>query len=375
MQSRYNRQGKGSPESTSLMDKEHPEASQRLGGRYRLDDEIGRGPYASLFRALDLEKDKTVALKVFHRRFFTDPRFAIRFREHLKAIVNLHHENLAKTLDYGLDGERYYIASEWVDGPDLRSYLYDHGSLSAPQAITITRQLCAAIAAIHNHGLVHRDLKPQNVLIGSQGQIKVSDVGLSSLLSESGLSRTNVMLGRVGYISPEQAHGQTAGPESDLYSLGVLLFEMLTDRLPFSSTDAWSVIRMHAEAEPLPPHQVNPHVPPELAEVALRAMQKDPSQRYASASQMEAALTEILDHAILTSPKSGELFASSGTGWLTRTRAGALPGLAWRFLASPAPSRFFGHEISFGVLILAQLLLCFLLSFAIFYPLSGLILN
>jgi serine/threonine protein kinase len=377
MRSRLEPQNKASAVYASIPGKDHPEANQshQLGEKYRLDEEIGRGQYASIFRALDVEHNRTVALKIFHHRFFADPRFAIRFREHLKAIVDLRNENLASVLDYGVEDEHYYIASEWVDGPDLSTYLSDRGPLSAPQAITITRQLCAAIAAVHGHGLVHRDLKPQNVLIGREGQVKVSDVGLSSLLSESGLSRTNVMLGRVHYISPEQAHGQTAGPESDLYSLGVLLFQMLTNQLPFVSTDAWSVIRMHAEVEPLPPSQVNPRVPPELAEVVLRAMQKDPSKRYASANQMEAALREILDHAILTATKSGDLFTPPRSNWLTRVKAGPLPALTWQLLANPAPSRFFGREVSFGLIVLIQLLLCFLLSLALFYPLSGLILN
>jgi serine/threonine-protein kinase len=243
-----------------------------------LEGEINRGPTASIYRATAPENGQPVAIKVFHARYHADPRFAIRFREHLRRLAGLSHDNLVPVLDYGVDQTQYYVVTEWVDGTDLGTYLTEYGSLPSTLTIFIARQVCAALDAIHQHGLVHQGIKPQNILFTADGRVKVTDIGMSRLLSDSGLSKTHVMLTGVGYISPEQARGKRLAPQSDIYSLGVTLFEMLTGRLPFEGNDAWSVVRMHAMETPPSPQQFNQQVPEGLANIVIHALQKDPEQ-------------------------------------------------------------------------------------------------
>jgi serine/threonine protein kinase len=238
-------------------------------------------------------KSQPVAIKVFHPRYHADPRFAIRFREHLRRLVGLSHINLVRVIDYGVDGDHYYIVMEWIEGIDLRTYLTEQSPLSSAVSIFIARQICASLAAIHQHGLIHQGIKPANILLTVDGQVKVTDVGLSGLLSESGLSKTHVMLSGVAYIPPEQARGKKLTLQSDIYSLGVTLFEMLTGRLPFKSKDPWSMLRMHARESPPSPRQYNPQVPEELANIVSRALQKDPQLRFPDAAEMDLALFSL----------------------------------------------------------------------------------
>jgi serine/threonine protein kinase len=248
---------------------------------------------ASVYQAINLESGQQVVVKVFQSRFQTDPGFAIRFREHLKTLVELNHENLLTILDYGLVDGQHYIAMEDHHGLTLRTVIAEQGTLSPSQAMHISQQICAAMNAIHGQGLVHRDLKPENVLLLADGQVKVTDVGLTSLLSETGLSKTDVMLAGVGYMSPEQARGNPVGLASDIYNIGILLFEMLTGRLPFESSDAWKVVKMHAQDPPPSAHDINPKVPAGLSRIVDQALQKDSSGRFASAAEMEMVLAEL----------------------------------------------------------------------------------
>lgn len=269
------------------------EEPKTLENRYRLATEIGRGPMATVYQAVDLESGQQVVVKVFQSRFQTDPGFAVRFREHLKVLVEIDHKNLLTILDYGLVDGEYYIVMEEHHGLTLRTVIAEQGALSSSQAVHISKQICAAVNVIHEQGLVHRDLKPENVLLLPDGQIKVTDVGLTSLLSETGLSKTDVMLAGVGYMSPEQAHGKPIGPASDIYNIGILLFEILTGRLLFESSDAWKVVKMHAQEIPPSAHDINPKVPIGLSRIVDQALQKESSGRFASAAEMEIALAEL----------------------------------------------------------------------------------
>ncbi len=278
-------------------------------------------------------------------------------------------------MDYGYVEGRYYIATEWVGGIDLGTYIAEHGPLQPLQAAALALQVCAALRVVHQHGLIHLGIKPGNVLLMPGGKVKVSDVGLAGILSETGLSKTNVMIGNTPYMSPEQARAEAPGPESDLYSLGVILFEMLTDRLPFESNDAWSLLRMHSEQTPPAPDLLNPAVPPLLSAVVLRALQKQRRSRFASADEMAAALAELPMAAPLSIGArlvSGMAFWRSLTEFLSRgyrrNEAFGDVGPRWFHLA-------IYNRYSLAKILLIQFSVSFILFFSLLYPLSGVVLS
>jgi serine/threonine protein kinase len=340
-----------------------------LGDRFVLQAEIARGSAASIYRALDRENGRTVALRVFNQRFQADPRFAIRFRRQMLAIAAISHENLVAVVDYGVLDGRYFIAMEWIVGVDLRTYLVEHGPLSTGLAAFIAVKVCDALEAVHRSGLDHRGIKPQNVLLTGSGEIKVNDVGLSGLYSESGLSRTNVMVEGVGFMSPEQARGEEIGPRSDIYSLGVLLFEMLTNRLPFESKDTWEVLRMHVNAQPPTPRRFNSAIPAELATVVLTALQKDPARRYASAWEMAQALSPFQDGKQLQLPVLLETGAKRGL--LARLKNHPRWYAVAKFVSDPAPAPL--HRLPFWVLLAVFFVIGVAASFLGFYILLGIV--
>jgi serine/threonine-protein kinase len=346
------------------------DVGSQFRGIYRLEEEIHRGLSASVYRGSHLESGDQVAIKVFRERYQADPRFAIRFREHLRTLYRLSCQNLIAIRDYGLFEGRYYIVTEWVEGVDLGVYLSDHGTLSPWWAATVARQVCRALEAAHQAGLVHRGVKPQNILLTAQGQVKVTDVGMSGLVSETGLSRTNVMLEGIGYISPEQARAEPVGPASDVYSLGVTLFEMLTGRLPFVSTDVWTLVRLHATGVPPSPQALNPRLPADLAEVVRRSLEKTPGRRFASASEVEAALAVVQDTGSLSRMEAGaagEPASQAGWGSFRGWRAGLQ--VLKRLLASRVPIGPPGWDLPFFVVLAFQFLVSFLLAWLVFYGL------
>lgn len=273
-----------------------------LAGRYRLEHRAGVGPVATVYKAFDLRDRCAVAAKVIDPRYTGDPRFALRFREGLRRLAHVPHENLARLLDYGYDAGNYYLITEWVDGKDLADELSRGRALAPEVAVSIMRQACAALAQAHCRGEVHGGLKPQNILIGSEGRVKVTDCGLAGVIRETGLSKTRVLLSEAGYMAPERARGARAGPESDVYGLGVILFEMLTGRLPFEAAGAWSLLRKQAEDRPPQPSVINSDVPLDLSAVTMIALQKDRERRYPTAEAMGMALDEVETRA--THPKA-----------------------------------------------------------------------
>lgn len=335
-----------------------------LAERYLLAAEIRRGPTASVYRGTHRESGKPVAVKIFQERYRDDPRFAIRFRELLKVLAGINHENLIAIRDYGFCDGQYYLVMEWVEGADLGTFLAERGRLPPWRASTIARRVCAALEAVHQAGLIHRGIKPQNILISTDGHVKVTDVGSGGLVSESGLSKTNVMLGSVSYISPEQARAETIGPESDLYSLGVTVFEMLTGRLPFESNDAWSLVRMHARSIPPSPRRLNPQVPDDLARLVSRALEKDPARRFGSAREMEAALVAVQTNDNLA---TDENLMEEGRTWFSTMKAAISPDALRSLLLSPIRVRPLRWTVPFGVILALQFALSYLIALIVLY--------
>lgn len=340
--------------------------------RYRPQRELGRGPLATIYRAIDKDREEAVALKLFDARFRREPRFAIRFRQHLRAVVGLEHPNLARVLDYGLAGNHFYIVNELVEGMNLATLMAERGVLSPGMAAEVARQICLGLSAAHEYGLVHRNLKPENVLLSREGQVKVVDVGLSGLLSESGLSRTSVMLHGVDYMAPEQGRGQRAGPAADVYSVGVILFEMLADRPPFVSEDVWRVVQMHLQTPPPSLRRLNPNVSVELQAVVARALSKEPGERFASAGDMAAALAPLaadgvsLELPATPPPPSTERSSSALPVALERARRQAR-GLLAELRAEGGPR----SVESAGLLLALQFVISFALTFLLLLALTG----
>lgn len=351
---------------------DNPASSERLwvlGERYVLQAEVARGGTTSIYRALNRQNGRTMALRVFNQRFRTDPRFAIRFRQQMQTIAALSHQNLVALADYGVLDNRYYIASEWISGTDLKTYLVERGPLSPALAAFIAGKVCAALDVVHLRGLLHRGIKSQNVLISGDGIIKVTDVGLSGLYSETGLSRTNVMVGGVGYMSPEQARGEDVGPGADIYSLGILLYEMLTNRLPFQSKDTWEVLRMHVNQDPPTPRRFNSAIPAEMATVVLTALQKDPAHRFASAREMAQALEPFQDGEGLPLPLTLEPGVQRGL--LARLGKNSRWYSFAEFLAGPSPAPL--QRLPFWTLLATFFVIGLVASFLVFYILLGLV--
>ncbi len=333
----------------------------RLEEKYLIKQEIGRSQAASLYRAVELASGRSIALKVFRRKFSADPRFALKFRNHMRKIFELESEYLVSVRDYGMVDGVYYIASEWVSGQNLDVYLSKNSSLGELQAIALASQVCQGLAYIHKHELLHQNLKPENILITSKGKIKLSDVGLNGLISESGLSRTHVMEGRYHYIAPEQVNGQEPGPASDIYSLGVILYEMLTGHFPFESHDIWDVVRMHVEIEPPSLNQNQNKISGMLAQIVQQALQKSPDKRFHSAGAMNTALTSILlDHVPMN--VDGRASAASGI-WLSLQQ---LWDRMIGFLRRPAPIRIMGKSFPFGWVLLVQFVISCMIAFLFF---------
>ncbi len=269
-----------------------PLTNRILNQRYELLERVGGGGMAVVYRARDIALGgRIVALKVLREQYAGDEKFLARFTREASAAAGLNHPNIVNVYDVGEDGEIHYIVMEYVAGETLRQYMdRQAGPLTPTQAAEIAAQVCAALAVAHSLGIVHRDIKPQNVLISNQGVVKVTDFGIAKGLSEISMTETGVALGTVQYFSPEQARGQRVSPQSDLYSVGIILFEMLTARLPFESDSMMGLALKHVQEQPPHPRQFNPAVPPGLDAIVMKALEKQPQDRFASAEAMERAL-------------------------------------------------------------------------------------
>lgn len=267
-----------------------------LGERYQLQDPIGRGGMATIYRGHDMRMDRTVAIKVLREVYSTDPKFVTRFQREAKAASSLQHPNIVQVFDYGQSDGNYFIVMEIIDGTDLRRYLRSRGILAIDRAMLITRDVALGLGAAHRRGIVHRDVKPQNVLVGRDGSIKLTDFGIASVykdINDERLTTTGMTLGTVQYYAPEQAQGEIVSPAADVYALGIVMYEMLTGRTPFDGDTPVAVAMQHIQDAPAPPSQLNPNIPPALEEVILRCLEKVPEMRFRDGSTLARALETL----------------------------------------------------------------------------------
>jgi len=275
------------------------QAIEVMGDRYQLQNPIGKGGMAIIYRGRDLHMDRVVAIKVLREVYSTDPKFVQRFQLEAKAASTLQHPNIVQVFDYGQTDGNYYIVMELVEGTDLRRYLRSRGVLDIDRAIIIAHDVALGLGAAHRRGIVHRDVKPQNVLVGRDGSIKLTDFGIASVykdINDERLTTTGMTLGTVQYYPPEQAQGDIVSPAADVYSLGIVMYEMLTGRPPFDGDTPVAVAMQHIQETPTPPSQLNPNIPVALEEIILRCLEKVPEMRFRDGSQLARALEMLGDH-------------------------------------------------------------------------------
>ena len=261
-----------------------------LNGRYRLGEVLGEGGMAVVYRAQDLLLNRAVAMKILRRQYATDEGFLRRFEREAQAAARFSHPNIVNVYDVGTDGDRHYIVMEYIRGPNLKELIRRQGPFSVDGAIFIISQVASALDYAHQRGLVHRDIKPQNILVDRDGNAKVVDFGIAKGAQDVNLTETGTGMGTVHYVSPEQARGEPATPASDLYSTGIVLFEMLTKRLPFDADTPVGVAMQHVNTPPLAPSTHNPAIPPAVDAIVLKALAKDPAQRYPTGAALAGAL-------------------------------------------------------------------------------------
>jgi serine/threonine-protein kinase len=260
-----------------------------IDGRYRIVRRIGSGGMADVYLADDLQLDRQVAVKILHRRFAQDPEFVERFRREASSAAGLQHQHIVSVYDRGEWDGTYYIAMEYLQGRSLKQIIQDYGPLDPALASDLASQILRAERFAHRRGVVHRDIKPHNVIVDDDGLATVTDFGIARA-GASDMTQTGSIMGTAQYLSPEQAQGHPVGPESDLYSTGVVLYEMATGRLPFDGESAVAIAMKQVGESPPAPRSVNPAIPPALEAVILKALEKDPARRFASADDFIAAL-------------------------------------------------------------------------------------
>src|SRR4051794_23566221 len=249
--------------------------------RYELDHKIGSGGMAEVWLAEDTELDRNVAIKILHDRFAQDGEFVQRFQREAQSAAGLQHPNVVGVFDRGSFSDTYFIAMEYVDGPSLKDLV--KGGMGTKDAIDFTRQILNAARFAHRKGIIHRDLKPQNVLIDDEGRARVADFGIARGGENSDITATGSVMGTAQYLSPEQAQGKPTTPRSDIYSIGVILYEALTGRVPFEGDSAVAVALKQVSEAPRRPSAINPDIPPALDAVVMRALAKDPEARFKDA--------------------------------------------------------------------------------------------
>ncbi|MCL2819134.1 MAG: protein kinase, partial [Actinomycetia bacterium] len=265
-----------------------------LGGRYRITEKIGTGGMADVYKAIDETLGRAVAVKVMHSKYASDPSFTQRFRQEAQAAANLQSPNIVNIYDWGQEGDYYYIVMEYVRGTDLKTIIKQKGSLTSKQVAEIGAQVCSALSVAHGYDIIHRDIKPHNIMVTPDGMVKVMDFGIARA-GNTTMTQTGSVLGTAHYVSPEQAQGRALTSASDLYSLGVVLYEAVTGRVPFDADTPVAVALKQVNEQPQRPSRFAKDIDPRLEEIIGRAMAKDPRQRYSTAEEMRKDLLRIVD--------------------------------------------------------------------------------
>lgn len=278
------------------------EIGKKFNGRYLILGNIGSGGMANVFLARDLILDREVAIKVLRYDFLNDQSAIRRFQREMLASTELVHPNIVTVYDAGQEGETQFLVMEYVKGMDLKRYIQTQYPIPYGRIVDIMQQILSAVALAHQHRIIHRDLKPQNILIDESGTVKITDFGIAVALSETSITQTNSMLGSVHYLSPEQARGSMATNQSDIYAIGIILYEMLTGKVPFDGESAVTIALKHFQEEIPSVRLYDRHVPQSLENVVLKATAKDPIDRYQSAEEMSADLATALDPSRLNEP-------------------------------------------------------------------------
>jgi serine/threonine-protein kinase len=262
-----------------------------LNNRYELLEPLGKGGMAIVYRARDTMLERSVAVKILRENYSRDPTFLERFRQEARAAANLSHPNIVTVHDFGLDKGQIFIVMEYVPGKDLKTLINQRSRFTPGEAIPLLIQACAGIGYAHRAGLVHCDVKPQNMLVTPDARLKVTDFGIARALSTiHPEEQSDVVWGSPQYFSPEQAAGAAPSPASDVYSLGVIMYEMMTGSLPFHADTAGQLAHLHIEAEPVPISEMLPDISPVLEEIQMKVLSKEPSQRYRTADQLGRVL-------------------------------------------------------------------------------------
>jgi eukaryotic-like serine/threonine-protein kinase len=305
-----------------------------LNNRYQILEPLGKGGMAIVYRARDLMLERMVAVKVLREDYSRDPAFQERFRQEAKAAANLSHPNIVTVHDFGLDNGQLFLVMEYVPGTDLKTLIKQRGRFSPEETIPLLVQACAGIGYAHRAGLVHCDVKPQNMLVTPDMRLKVADFGIARAFSTiHPEEQSDVVWGSPQYFAPEQASGATPSPASDVYSLGIIMYEMLTGSLPFQATTAVDLARLHVEEEPPLLSEMIPDISPTLEQILTKVLSKEPSQRYRTADQLgrvllnfgnarsapALALTPEAAPVVITAPNSKAVPApvpASGIDWV-----------------------------------------------------------
>ena len=294
-----------------------------IAGRYEVQELVGTGGMSSVYKAHDTLLERNVALKILHDQYTTDDDFVERFRREARAVARLSHPNIVTVIDRGEDGGKQFIVFEYIDGENLKERLVRSGRLPVRDALELALQVARALAFAHEHGLVHRDVKPQNVLLNGDGRAKVTDFGIARSLDVDGVTQTGTVLGTSNYIAPEQASGRRVDQQTDVYSLGVVLYELLAGDVPFPGENFVAVALKHVNEPPPSLLDVRRDVPVRVANAVDRALAKDPAKRFES---MEAFAAEL--EACLTSPDGSSGADDVEATLITRLRPDAGPDRA-----------------------------------------------